>query len=141
MVTKMMVRDMDLAAPNPNDSRRLEIVIDRLPLFCGAQLAIDTTLESVLHCDGSARARVAHVDGAEVQVARRRKERTYPELVGQRALTRLVLAGEVGVDPARPGALCASSRRPRQDRCPLSSVALSRPCSHAPRQGFCGIPP
>ena len=94
-MTNMTVRDMDLAAPNPNDSRRLEIV--GLPLFGGAQLAIDTTLVSVLHCDGSARARVAHVDGAAVAVARRRKERTYPELVGQRARTRLVvLAGEVG---------------------------------------------
>ena len=97
VVTNMMVRDMDLAAPNPNDSRRLEIVADGLPLFGGAQLAIDTTLVSVLHCDGSARAGVAHVDGAAVAVARRRKERTYPELVGQRARTRLVvLAGEVG---------------------------------------------
>ena len=97
VVTNMMVRDMDLAAPNPNDSRRLEIVADGLPLFGGAQLAIDTTLVSVLHCDGSARARVAHVDSAAVAVARRRKERTYPELVGQRARTRLVvLAGEIG---------------------------------------------
>ena len=70
---------------NPKDSRRLEIVHDGLPLFGSAQLAIDTTLVSVLHCDGSARARVAHVDGAATVVARRRKERMYPELVGQRA--------------------------------------------------------
>ena len=47
-------RDMDLAAPNPGDARRLEIVAGGLPLFGGAQLAIDTTLISTLHCDGSA---------------------------------------------------------------------------------------
>ena len=46
-----MVRDMDLEGPNP---RRLEIVEDGLPLCGGAQLAIDTTLISTLHCDGSA---------------------------------------------------------------------------------------
>ena len=97
MATNMLVRDMDLAAPSPNDMQRLEIVADGLPLFGSAQLAIDTKLVSVLHCDGSARARVANVDGAATVVARRRKERTYPELVGQRARTRLVvLAGEVG---------------------------------------------
>ena len=90
VVTNMMVREVNLAAPNPSDSRRLEM----LPLFGGAQLEIDNTLVSVLHCDGSARARVAHVDGAACPT----KERThvYPELVGQRARTRLVvLAGEV----------------------------------------------
>ena len=48
VVTNMMIRDMDLAAPNPNDSRRLEIVADGLHLFGGAQLAVDTTLVSVL---------------------------------------------------------------------------------------------
>ena len=29
----VMIRDMDLAAPNPGDARRLEIVADGLPLF------------------------------------------------------------------------------------------------------------
>ena len=43
-----MLRDFDLAAPNPADQRR-----DGLPLFGGAQLAVDTTLVSPLHCDGS----------------------------------------------------------------------------------------
>ena len=98
VTTNVMIRDMDLAAPNPADGRRLEIVADGLPLFGGAQLAIDTTLVSTLHCDGSARPGSAHNDGAALVVARRRKERTYPELVGRRGRARLVvLAGEVGV--------------------------------------------
>ena len=46
-----MARDLDIAAPDPRDGRRLEIVVDGLPLFGGAQFAMDTTL-SPLHCDG-----------------------------------------------------------------------------------------
>ena len=90
-----MVRDMDIAAPDPRDGRRLEIVVDGLPLFGGAQFAVDTTLVSALHCDGSATAGARDNDGAAL-VRARRKERTYPELVGRRAWARLVvLAGEV----------------------------------------------
>ena len=48
VTTNAMVRDMDLAALNPGDARRLEIVADGLPLFGGAQLAIDTTMISTL---------------------------------------------------------------------------------------------
>ena len=39
----VLVRDMDLALPNAHDARRLEILADGLPLFGGAQLAVDTT--------------------------------------------------------------------------------------------------
>ena len=83
-----MVRDLDLRAPDVHDGRRLEVVAEGLPLFGGAQLALDTTLVSALHCDGSARHHAAD---------RRRKELTYPEFVGPRSRARLVvLAGEVG---------------------------------------------
>ena len=82
VVTNAMFRDFDLADPDPEDRRRIEILADGLPLFGGAQLAVDTTLVSALHCDGSAHPRAAHVDGAVLVAARRRKERTYPELVG-----------------------------------------------------------
>ncbi len=58
------------------------IVADGLPLFGGAQLAIDTTLISTLDCDGSARPGTADTDGAASVVVRRRKERTYLQLVG-----------------------------------------------------------
>ena len=60
----------------------------------GAQLAIDTTLVSVLHCDGTARPRTANEDGVVLAIARRRKERTCLELVGPHARL-VVLAGEV----------------------------------------------
>ena len=40
----VFVRDLDLPEINNLDERRLEVVVDGLPLFRGAQLAIDTTL-------------------------------------------------------------------------------------------------
>ena len=45
--------DMDVARPNPGDSRRIKVVGDELALFGGVQLAIDTTLVSLLHEDGT----------------------------------------------------------------------------------------
>ena len=95
--TNIMVRDMDLAVPNPGDSRRIEVLADGLALFGGVQLAIDTTLVSPLHADGSARPGAAKNDGVALRVARRRKERRYPELSGHNNRCRLVvLAREVG---------------------------------------------
>ena len=55
VTTNMFVRDLDLDVPNAaRDGRRLEVVADGLPLFGGVQLAIDTTLVSLLHSNGSA---------------------------------------------------------------------------------------
>ena len=42
----VFVRDMDLHDFNRLDGRRLEVVVDGLPLWNGAQLAIDTTMVS-----------------------------------------------------------------------------------------------
>ena len=55
------------------------------------------TLVGAVHADGSARPRAANEDGAALVAARRRKERTCPELVRQGSRARLVvLAGEIG---------------------------------------------
>ena len=79
------------------DGRRLEVVVDGLPLHAGVQLAIDTTLVGVLRGDGSVRRGAADADGVAVVVAQRRKERKYPVLVGLGARSRLVVLGvEVG---------------------------------------------
>ena len=48
MASNVFVRDMDLAAFDALDGRRLEIVADDLTLWRGAQLAIDTTMVSPL---------------------------------------------------------------------------------------------
>ena len=52
VATNRFVRDLDVGEP-VNDGRRLEVAVDRLPLHGGVQLAVDTTLVLVLHCDGS----------------------------------------------------------------------------------------
>ena len=79
------------------DGRRLEVVADGLPLFGGAQLAIDTTLVCALRRDGNPTSHAAEEDGAALRRARQWKERTYLELVGRRARARLViLVVEVG---------------------------------------------
>ena len=69
------MQDMDLARP-ALDNHRLEVVADGLPLFQGAQLAVDTTAMSVLRRDGVHRRRVVDQDGAALDAARRRKERS-----------------------------------------------------------------
>ena len=48
--TNVFVRDLDLHLPNAADGRRLEVAVDGLPLFGGAQLTLDTTLVSALVC-------------------------------------------------------------------------------------------
>ena len=77
--------------------RVTRMVADGLPLFHGAQLAIDTTLVSPLSRNGAAKRQCAGTDGAAMVQARRRKERTYPELAQVHGRARLVvLACEVG---------------------------------------------
>ena len=97
VATNVMVRDLDLAVFAGADGRRLEVVVDGLPLFGGSQLAVDATLVSALHVNGQARRGAAQEDGAALTIARRRKERRYPELVGTGGRARLVVLGlEVG---------------------------------------------
>ena len=93
--TNVFVRDLDLPVLG-HDGRRLEVVADGLPLFGGAQLAIDTTLVSPIRGDGQPRPMCATHDGAALAQARRRKQRTYPEFGGQGRARLVVLAAEVG---------------------------------------------
>ena len=85
VVANFLVRDMDLGLPIADESRRLEVVVDGLLLFGGAQFAVDTTLVSVVQGDG------------QPQRGAPEKETTYPELVRPGSRARLVvLALEVG---------------------------------------------
>ena len=63
VATNLFVRNMDLGVPSAGDNRRLEVVVDGLPLFGGAQLAIDTTLVSALKGNGKHRRGAADRDG------------------------------------------------------------------------------
>ena len=78
MTTNVLLRDLDLGFVGAEaDGRRLEIVVDGLSLFSGAQLAVDTTLVCALRRDGRPTTRAAVEDGARVTRVRKRKEATY----------------------------------------------------------------
>ena len=87
VATNMFVRNLDLGVPRAADNRRLEVVVDGLPLFGGVQLAVDTTLVSVLKGDGVPRRGAAEWPLQKPDVQRR----TYPELVGPGSRARLVV--------------------------------------------------
>ena len=91
-----MVHDLDLGAPHMFDARRLEVVVDGFPLFGGVQFAVDTTMFSALHANDEARRGAARTDGVALAAARRRKERTNPELITHGARARLVVSGLEG---------------------------------------------
>ena len=94
--TNVFLRDLDLPVAR-TDGRRLEVVVDGLPLFGGAQLAVDTTLVSIVQADGRPRRQCAEQDGAALDQARRVKANTYPEFAGPHGRARLVvLAAETG---------------------------------------------
>ena len=76
VTTNVMFRDLDLAAPNMFDARRLEVVVDGLPLFGGVQLAVDTTMVSALH-NGEARRGAAHTDGVALKGSCSKAEGAY----------------------------------------------------------------
>ena len=64
VATNVLLRDLDLLLPAaPVDGRMLEVVVDGLPLFGGAQLAVDTTLVCALRRDGRPTTRAAVEDG------------------------------------------------------------------------------
>ena len=91
MTVNVRVQEMDLLPVRQFDNRRLEVVVDGLPLFRGAQLAIDTTMVSPIRRDGTTRRQCASTNGAALLQARRSKERTYPELAGDMERARLVV--------------------------------------------------
>ena len=72
--------DMNLAVA-ANDDRAIEVLASGLPLFFGAQLAVDSTVRCALAADGTAQPGAARVDGAVCTRAREDKERTYSELL------------------------------------------------------------
>ena len=88
VMTNVLVRDLDLNLHDHVDARRLEIVADGLPLFGGAQLAIDTTLVSAVRQDDTPRPGATVRDGVALREARRRKERVCYSVENQFELFR-----------------------------------------------------
>ena len=78
------------------DDRRIEVIANSLPLWGGAQLAVDTTLVSALDSAGQLRRQQRSTTGAALRIARRAKERTYPELLRAERCRLVVLGIELG---------------------------------------------
>ena len=90
-----LLRDMNVAV-RAEDVRRIEVLASGLPLFHGAQLAVDITLRSALTSNGEPRPRSARVDGHVCERVRADKETKYAELlVGDRCRL-VVVALETG---------------------------------------------
>ncbi len=79
------------------DARLIEVVANNLPLWHGAQLAVDTTLVCPVRRDGEARLRGDSRPGVALEdAARKKREQTYPELLAARRCRLVVLGFEVG---------------------------------------------
>ena len=84
------MRDLDLNEPHGGDGRKLEIVVDGLPLFGGAQLAEDTAPSVAMAPQED---ELLTKMGSLLLLPRRAKETRFHELVGPRARARLVVLG------------------------------------------------
>ena len=108
------VRDLDVGAFNALDGRRIEVIVDGLTLWQGAQLAINTTLVSPLRWDGSPRRGATRRAGCgswrKCATGQRPHSRSWWERVGRAHL--VVLAAE--------------TEGRWSDETPISSEALRR---------------
>jgi len=80
VATNVLLREMNVEGVAANDGRNIEVLANGLPLWNGAQLAVDTTLVCPLDWNGVPLGRAADTDGAQLTEARRNKEETYSEL-------------------------------------------------------------
>ena len=91
----VFLRDMNVEV-GAGDARQIEVLAQDLPCYGGVQLAVDTTLHSVLTCQGEAHAHAADTDGAMLTKARADKEAAYPELATSGRCKLIVMAMETG---------------------------------------------
>ena len=96
VTTNTRIVDLNIDHVDTQDDRRIEVIANGLPLWGGAQLAVDTTLVSPLTRAGHPRMRGGQYRGTALRDARRNKERTYPELLRDRRCRLVVLGIEVG---------------------------------------------
>ena len=95
-VAQQWIIDLNIDHVDTQDDRRIEVIANGLPLWGGAQLAVDTTLVSPLTRAGHPRMRGGQYRGTALRDARRNKERTYPELLRDRRCRLVVFGIEVG---------------------------------------------
>ena len=82
VVPQQWLANTTAAGGNLNDRRRLDLVVHGASAN-GTALCCDATLVSPLRRNGEPHPGAATEDGVQLQRARERKERTYPELLGR----------------------------------------------------------
>ena len=92
----VFLRDTAEPSIDPSDGRKIEIVATGLPMARGLPVAVDATLVSPLHADGSAWAKADVTPGVSFGRARADKKRTYPELFSSSVVHIVVAAMETG---------------------------------------------
>ena len=65
----VLLRDLDLCGINVQEQRRIEVIVEGLTAFHGAQLVIDATLVSALRADGAPHRRRADESGVAWEAA------------------------------------------------------------------------
>ena len=78
VATHVALRDLNLDVPAGDG--RIEVVANGLPIWQGAQIAVDATIVSPVRRDGQPRPRADHQPGLALDQAVDRKHRAYPEL-------------------------------------------------------------
>ena len=81
---------------DPADGRNIEIVATGLPIHQGIPVAIDATMVSPLHTDGTPHPHADERPGVALGRGRRCKEATYPELMSSSRLRLLTAGVETG---------------------------------------------
>ena len=94
--TNVFLRDLNLAGVRADDGRRIEVIANGLPLYHGAQLAIDATIVSPVRGDSLPTPQAAGEDGVALRRACRVKRRRYAILTRSRRCRLLVAAVETG---------------------------------------------
>ena len=94
--TNVFLRDMNIDAVI-TDARQIEVVANGLPMWNGAQVAVDTTMVSPIRADGLARPEADVRPGVPCEdIIWEKRERKYRELLRAGRCRLLVFALEVG---------------------------------------------
>ena len=89
------LRDAGIPVPQ-SDGRNIEIVVTGLALEQGVPVAVDATMVSALHADGTPHPRASKHKGVALARAKRDKEATYRELATSPQLRLLTAGVETG---------------------------------------------
>ena len=92
--TNVFLRDLDITVP-VTDNRRIEVIANGTPLNGGVQIAIDTTMISILRGDGRPRPRATERRAVAIADAEKSKRVRYPELDGGGRCKLILFAIEV----------------------------------------------